>query len=215
MTDGRDHSESWRHTTRGILERLAEGDVDGNGTLDFGDAVESLGNRGFGMLLLIAVILAAIPIPGLAGGVSGPIVILTGFQLLMGRKRPWLPKFLLRRRISADFLVKARDILVPKLARIEKLVRPRNAPLFDRFAWNAVTGLLLVLLGVLLLLPILFTNYLFALLIFLFVVALIERDGNLLLISWAAGALTIAIFGIASGSLVAAASDLLQKFGML
>jgi hypothetical protein len=45
-----------------------------------------------------------------------------------------------------------------------------------------------VLIGVALALPIPFTNYLFGLLLVLFAVALIERDGIALLIAWVASA---------------------------
>jgi hypothetical protein len=66
-----------------------------------------------------------------------------------------------------------------------------------------LTGLLLVLLGVLLSLPIPLTNYLFAGLLLLFALALIERDGVLMLVAWIAGAAAVTVFGILSGNLAA------------
>ena len=68
------------------------------------------------------------------------------------------------------------------------------------------TGLLLVLLGVLLALPIPFTNYLFAALLLMFAFALLERDGRLMGVAWVAAVVAIAVFGVLSGSLVAAAA---------
>ena len=63
------------------------------------------------------------------------------------------------------------------------------------------TGLLLVLLGLLLSLPIPFTNYLFAGLLMLFALALLERDGVLMLVAWIAGGAAVWSFGLLSGNL--------------
>jgi hypothetical protein len=69
-----------------------------------------------------------------------------------------------------------------------------------------LSGLLLVLLGLLLSLPIPFTNYLFAGLLMLFALALLERDGVLMLVAWIAGGVAIATFGLLSGNLAAQVS---------
>jgi hypothetical protein len=89
---------------------------------------------------------------------------------------------------------------------LERVVKPRGAVLLDHRVANAFTGLNLVLLGLLLSLPIPFTNVLFALLLLLFALALLERDGRLLAVAWGAGASAIAVFGVLSGSLAAMAT---------
>src|SRR5688572_31800839 len=53
-----------------------------------------------------------------------------------------------------------RNLLAPWLTRLERFVSPRATALLDHRAANAFTGLLLVLLGILLSLPIPFTNFL-------------------------------------------------------
>ena len=58
-----------------------------------------------------------------------------------------------------------------------------------------------MLLGFLLALPIPFTNVLFALLLLLIALALLERDGRLLLVSWLAGTVAVLFFGVLSGEL--------------
>ena len=73
-------------------------------------------------------------------------------------------------------------------------------------------GLLLVLLGVLTSLPIPLTNFLFGGLLLLYALALLERDGVLMLVSWAAGLIAIAVFGVLSGTLAAQASHFLDRF---
>jgi len=94
----------------------------------------------------------------------------------------------------------------PWLARLEKLVRPRLPQVLQHWAAAALTGLLLVLLGLLLSLPIPFTNYLFGALLLLFALALLERDGALMLVAWLAGAASVAVFGLLSGKFAAMAA---------
>jgi len=158
------------------------------------------------MLLFVSTIPAFIPIPGVGGAVSGPLVILIGLQLLIGLRQPWLPKFLARRGPHRSAMARFRDLLAPWLTRLEKLVKPRLPVLLDHRLADFFTGVLLVLLGLLLSLPIPFTNYLFGALLLLFAFALLERDGWLMAGAWAAGVIAIAVFGVLSGSLATAAA---------
>ncbi len=174
--------------------------------LKLGDVFAGLGKRSFGMLLFISTLPGFIPIPGVGGAISGPLVMLIGAQLLVGLRKPWLPKFAARggphRRAMSGF----RDRLAPWLAQLEKLVRPRAPLLLDSRLASAVTGILLMLLGLLLSLPIPFTNYLFATLLLLFAFALLERDGRLMALAWVFGAVAIAVFGVLSGQLATMAA---------
>ena len=100
----------------------------------------------------------------------------------------------------------------PWLRRLEKLVRPRMTAFLDNRIALSFTGLLLVLLGVLLALPIPFTNYVFGFLLLLFAFALLERDGALLLVAWIAGSIAVVVFGFLSGNLVEATTALLARW---
>jgi len=190
--------------TRALLDVFATGDPDEQ--LRMGDVLHGLGDRSFGMLLFVSTIPAFIPIPGVGGAVSGPLVILIGLQLLIGLRQPWLPKFLARRGPHRHAMARFRDLLAPWLTRLEKLVKPRLPVLLDHRLADFFTGVLLVLLGLLLSLPIPFTNYLFGALLLLFAFALLERDGWLMAGAWAAGVIAVAVFGVLSGSLAAAAA---------
>ena len=57
------------------------------------------------------------------------------------------------------------------------------------------------LLGILLALPIPFTNAVFASVLLVYALALLERDGALMLVAWALGLATVATVGVLSGSL--------------
>jgi hypothetical protein len=188
---------------RALLDGFAVGDPDE--VLRLQDLLAGLGRRAFGMLLLIATLPAFIPIP-IGGAISGPLVVLIGVQLLAGKRRPWLPEFLAKRGPHRHALARFDRTISPWLARLEKLVRPRLPQLFSHRAAAMFTGLLLVLLGLLLSLPIPLTNYLFGALLLLFALALLERDGALLLAAWGAGAIAIAVFGVLSGKFEALAA---------
>ena len=168
-----------------------------------------LGRRAYGMLLFVATLPAFIPIP-IGGAISGPLVVLIGVQLLWGRRRPWLPRFLASRGPHRHALARFYRLVSPWLARLERLVRPRLPVLLHYRAARVSTGLLLVLLGLLLALPIPLTNYLFGAILLLFALAMLERDGALMLVAWACGATAVASFGLASGKLAAAAAPALD-----
>ena len=190
--------------TRALLDGFATGDPDE--TLKLQDVLAGLGKRSFGMLLFVSTLPAFIPIPGVGGAIGGPLVVLIGLQLLVGLRKPWLPPMIGQRGPHRRTMVKFRDRIAPWLSRLERVVRPRAAVLLDHRLASLFTGLQLLLLGLLLTLPIPFTNYLFGALLLVYAFALIERDGRLLGAAWIAGAAAIAVFGVLSGSLAAAAT---------
>lgn len=190
--------------TRALLDALVEGAPEE--LLPLRMLLSGLGRRAFGMLLFAAILPAFIPIP-VGGAISGPLVVLMGLQLLLLRRRPWLPRFMAERGPHRHALARFHRMISPALLRLERVVRPRMTAVLDHVAAAAFTGLLLVLLGVLLALPIPLTNYLFGGLLLLFALALLERDGALMLVAWAAGVAAIAVFGVLSGTLLTVAAD--------
>ena len=196
------------HGTRAILARFATGDP--AETLRLDELLSGLGKRAFGMLLFVSALPAFIPIPG-GGAIAGPLVLLIGLQLLVGLRRPWLPGFLARRGPRREAMARFDRRLSPWLARLEHLIRPRMAWVLDHRAAATLTGLLLVLLGALTSLPLPFTNFLFGAMALMFALALLERDGALMLLAWLATGIAVAISGVLSGTLVSQALHWLQS----
>lgn len=195
----------------GVRELLARRSVgDPQEKLDFATLLRGLGLRAFGMLLLMSILPALIPVP-IGGAISGPLVMLIGVQLLLGRRRPWLPRWLSRHGPSRDALHRFQQRIDPWLARLERLVKPRASGLLHGRAATAFTGLLLLLLGLLLSLPIPLTNYLFGSLLLLFALALLERDGWLMGVAWVLGVVTIMVFGVLSGTLLELLMQLIER----
>jgi len=176
--------------TRALLDGFAEGEPDE--VVALGGLFAGLGDRAFGMLLVASAAPAFIPVPGLAGGLSGPLVMLVGLQLLLWLRRPWLPGVIARRGPRRRTLARFRDRLSPWLARLERHVRPRLPVMLDHWLPRLVTGLLVFSTGLLLTLPIPFTNCLFGGVWLWFALAYLERDGELLAVAWVSGLGTLA-----------------------
>ena len=194
--------------TRAILDALLDGDP--AQSLDFDQLLDGLGRRAFGMLLFVAALPAFIPIP-VGGALSGPLIMLVAAQLLVGMGHPWLPGFIARRGPKRQSLARFERIVDPWLARLERVVRPRLTSVLDHPLGSAFTGLLLLLLGMLLALPIPLTNYLLGGLILLYSLALLERDGALMLVAWALGIVALVTTGALSGGLITAMQPWIDK----
>ena len=196
-------------STRELLAAMALGDP--GDQLRFADLLIGLGKRVFGMMLFVATLPAFIPIPGVGGAIGGPLVALVGAQLLIGLRKPWLPRFIAERGPHRSAVQRFETVLEPWLRRVERFSRPRLPGVLDHRAAAMFTGLQLVLLGVLLALPIPFTNYVFGLLLLAYALALLERDGALMLWAWLGGIVAIGFFGVLSGTLVTATSEWLAR----
>ena len=200
-TESRDGDSTGPQGMRAVIDALCDGDP--GEQLALRELVVDLGRSTFGVLLFVATLPAFIPIPGLAGALSGPLVVLVGLHLLILLRKPWLPDFIARRGPQRSTLIRFDRISDRWLRWLEKVVRPRLLGMIDHPVATVLTGLQLVLLGILLALPIPFTNFLFGGLLLLYALALLERDGALMLISWGAGLVAIYVFGAVSGNLAA------------
>jgi len=172
-------------STRALLEEIATGD--GEDLLSLGELLDRFSRRSYGLFLLLVLLPVFIPVPIGIGGICGPLISLIGAQLLLQFEHPWLPGFLSRRQFKRQLLIGFQKRFGTWLQRLERLSRPRHEELFDRAFWRAVSGLLLIALGVLLALPVPGTNYPFGLIILLFSLGLIERDGVIMALGWLLG----------------------------
>ncbi|MBL8300547.1 MAG: exopolysaccharide biosynthesis protein [Rhodanobacteraceae bacterium] len=171
-------------------------------TISLEQFIAPLETRAYGFLVVLLSLPNFIPIPMGVGGICGTLLVLIGAQMLWGMPRPWLPQFARQhgfpRRSVETFVAH----MAPMFNRLERVCRPRLEQI-TRKPWSHFSGLVLILLGILLALPIPFTNYPFGLLIMGFGVALIERDGGLLSLTWGATIASAAMVGSLSRAMVA------------
>ena len=155
------------------------------------DLMETLEQRAIGALLLIFAVPNALPaIPGTSGVLGLPLIYLT-FQLMLGQK-PWLPKFITERSLPREGFATLMARVVPILARAEKLLVPRIAPLSSPKAQRVIGGFCLILSAVLAL-PIPLGNMLPAFAICVIALGILARDGLWLLAGMAIGLLSLVI----------------------
>jgi len=147
------------------------------------ELLDSLKRRAFGFVLLLLAIPNFIPVPLGIGGIMGVLVIGLGLEMLIGLEHPWIPGFLRRRTISREGLLRFLDRIAPFSGRLERICKPRLQRLTRR-PFTFVSGAIMLLVGILLALPIPFTNYVFGGMLIAFAFALVERDGVLLAMVW-------------------------------
>lgn len=152
----------------------------------------ALGERSFGLTLLLMALVALIP--G-ASTVIGLLIAWPAIQMILGHRAPVLPGFFARREISVAKLDRAIRILVPRLRWVEKAVRPRWHAGFR--ATRRLTGILMLLVGITLISPFPFSHVIPAIVIMLMALAYLEEDGIALIVSLFAALVSIAITGAA------------------
>jgi hypothetical protein len=176
-----------------------------NPQLTLGELVESMGDRGYGLVLAALALPNAMPlyIPGLSAVFGLPLVFVA-LQLLFGRHRLWLPGALTRRSMARAHFSRMAEKLAPYLARLERALKPRRlaltSPIMER-----VIGLACIILGLLLSLPIPLTNIPLTIPLVLLGVGLAERDGTVVAIGLGLGALVTITVLTLSGALILAA----------
>ena len=193
-------------STRILLKQLADGSPDDELTFDL--VLDSFRHRSYGLFLLIVLIPVFIPIPAGQGGLSGSLISLIGLQLLWQMEHPWVPRFIGQKTFKRSHFINFQRHFDRWLGYVEKLCKPRWEYVFDHAWARFFSGLLLLILGVVLALPIPLTNYPFGVIILAFSLGFIERDGILLALGWIFGVAEILILAEFSGVII----QWLEKF---
>jgi len=166
------------------------------------DILSIAGERIFGFLFVILSIPSALPIP--APGYSIPfgiVIFFLAFQLIIGRKKPWLPEKIMQASLELKTVQGVVKKASPWLERIEAIARPRLAYICTSFPGRVVIGSAIALMSVSMMIPIPGTNTLPAIGIFVTGFGLQEDDGAISL-----GGLFICLMGlILSSSILIAA----------
>jgi hypothetical protein len=182
-------------------------------SLTLGDLKQALKARGSAMLLvLLALPFCFIAIPGLSTP-FGIAICFIGASLVVGRE-PSLPHFIMRRRLSP---ARSTQLLTGgiKVARqMEKFVRPRLAFLHTGPAMLRLIGLGIVIasLGLMLPLPIPFSNSIPAWAVVLLAIGMLEKDGLCVLLGHLTVVATWVFIGLTSVSAARGFQTLLDSF---
>jgi hypothetical protein len=178
---------------------------EGPDRLTFTDLAAQLRSRSWGGLLLLFAAINVLPLPpGTSVFFAIPLMIVSA-QMVLGRASPWFPKRIDRRGVTKQELSR----LVGKIewleVRIERLFKPRLAVLTGPVA-TRVIGLVCFLLALVAAIPVPLFHVAPAVAIIFFGLALIYRDGALVIVAALAAVLSIVIDALVIGSSVVALS---------
>lgn len=184
-----------------LLDRVCAA-AEGSDWVSFGAIMETVGNRSFGPLLLLAGAIIFSPLSGIPGTPTliAAFVLLVSGQLLFGRKHFWLPGKLLKRSIARPLLVKAVQWLRPVARFVDRLIRARLQQFVGRIGVYVIAGTCCVIaLGLPVMEVVPFSATAAGAALTAFGLAMIARDGLLALIAFA---LTGGVFGLIVKSLL-------------
>ena len=159
--------------------------------VSIGWLTEQLGRRSFGLTLLLMAVIGFLP------GVStivGLLVAWPAIQMMLGHEAAVLPSVVARREVDVDQLARVIGIITPRLAWVERLIRPRWPTPFETA--KRLTGIMMLLVGLTMVVPVPFGHVVPALVIMLLAVAYLEEDGLALLIALLAAFVSLGITGV-------------------
>ena len=189
-----------------LSQRLAQIIAEhGPDRLTFSELSAKLHSRAWGGLLLIFAAINVLPLPpGTSVFFALPLLIVAA-QMVMGRSSPWFPAKLDRRGVTKELLAKLIGKMAWVEARIERIFKPRLPGLTGPAAARVI-GLICFLLALIAAIPVPLFHVAPAVAIVMFGLALIYRDGALVIAAAVAAVLSIAVDALIIGSSVVALS---------
>jgi hypothetical protein len=157
--------------------------------------VEQVGDRGFGLLLLILSLPSALPVP--AAGYSVPfgiLLLILAVQMIAGRTHPAFPQKLGQRTLKPATAERLLNGAAWMFAKLEWLVRPRMRWIGSR-GGRVFMGVLVLIMAVLMMIPIPLTNTAPAMVVFLIAIGLTEEDGLFAVAACLLGVLAVLLYG--------------------
>lgn len=159
-----------------------------------GEIVDSIGDKGFGLLFLVLSLPSALPVP--APGYSTPfgiVIVLLAMQMVLGRRKLWLPERLRAVRLRKSVARKVLSTGSTAIRWCERFIRPRHDWIGAPLGLKAL-GLVIMCMGGLMILPIPLTNTAPAMVVFLIGLGLAEDDGLLAIGAFGVGCLAVALY---------------------
>ena len=142
-----------------------------------GELMEAVGDKGFGLLLIILSLPSALPVP--AVGYSTPFgicMVIIAVQIFIGRTQVQLPKRLKKIRIPLKMVQSITGFALHFLKRTEKLIKPRQRWIHSRLG-HSILSITIFAMALFMIFPIPGTNTLPAMVIFVIGISIAEEDG--------------------------------------
>lgn len=168
-----------------LIERL-QASVEREERVSVGLVVDTVGRRSFGPLLLIVGLVILSPLSGIPGAptVLSLLLMLVALQLLLGRRYFYIPQWLMKRSLDQGAIEKVLRLSEKPAASVDRVLQPRLTRLTSRTG-SAIIALICLLISISMplmeLLP--FSASAAGLVLTLFGLSLVFRDGLLALIA--------------------------------
>lgn len=159
-----------------------------------GELTNAVGDKGFGLLLMILSLPSALPVP--APGYSTPFgiaIALIATQMLLGRHTVWLPERIQKVRIHPGLGQKMIGAASKFLRKIEFFIKPRHLWIRSR-GGQAGLATVIIIMACLMMLPIPMTNTFPAMVIFMIGVGLSDEDGLVAIGAFGVGICAVALY---------------------
>jgi hypothetical protein len=169
-----------------------------------------LRDRAWGGLLLTFAAINVLPLPPGTTMVTGiPLIIVTA-QLAAGKATPWFPRRINQRGVTKAEIAHLLAKILPWERRVERVFKPRLVGL-TKHRGARVIGAVSLLLSVILWLPIPLGNHAPAASMMLFALALMYRDGVLVILGAIGALISLALVSLTAGAVWLAVQLLLRN----
>jgi hypothetical protein len=197
-----------------LSQRLAQiVEEDGPDRLSFSQLAARLHSRAWGGLLFIFAAINVLPLPpGTSAFFALPILIVSA-QMVVGRSTPWFPARIDRRGVTKQELQRLISKISWLEARVERIFKPRLASLTGPTGTRLI-GIVCFLLALIAAIPVPLFHVAPAAAILLFGLALIYRDGALIIAAAVAAVLSLVVDALIIGSGVLALKYAAGWFGL-
>ena len=116
------------------------------------EIIDALDARSFGLAVLLFSLPSVVPMPPGIPTVVGIILLIVSVQMVFGREDLWLPGILSKRTFPRKALVGAFEGLAPRLAWLERLMKPRLLFMTSKLG-TILIGVVVLIMAVVLILP--------------------------------------------------------------
>jgi hypothetical protein len=157
-----------------------------NKYLTIDNIIKSFEKDSFFIILFFSTFITSIPSPSYGFGTStmigGIISLLVAIQLLFNLKKLYLPEFILKKKIKLKKIKKKEKIINKILDTFELLLKKNNESLLT-FFFVKISTLLIIFNSILMILPLILTNWLPSTTITLLSISYLFKDGRFFLFS--------------------------------
>ncbi|MGD9982262.1 MAG: exopolysaccharide biosynthesis protein [Hyphomonadaceae bacterium] len=160
-------------------------------SVSVGELIDRLDSRAHGMLLLVLALPMCVPnVPGIST-IFGVLMLAPALQMVFGSRRLLVPQRVREWRVDCRALRRTFNLAIPTLKRVEYLIKPRWSRM-TRFPATILVGLQTLLMALVLILPIPFANWPPGMTVAMTSLALLQRDGMLMLLTIPAAIASVA-----------------------